>query len=299
MPGGADTDELVLSDSHLPAMFRSADSASLTGQADTVRWSAAQLSLLIAAAVLGTVDLRLGERLNLGDLLAALALMGSLLPAVWLASKGPQRRWYQGRAAAESVKTLAWKYAVRAEPFTDSGSADEKYLERLEEILRSLRELDWTPTVGEQAEITARMRRLRTASLEARRRAYLQGRLDEQYAWYMGKARRFTRLARAWSATAGVATVLGLLGGFLQAFGLIPFDVLGAASAMSAAATAWVQLKQFQPLSAAYLLTSHELLLARARLTHDCNEETWARLCGETEDAISREHTMWLAGRDV
>ncbi|WP_237320727.1 DUF4231 domain-containing protein [Streptomyces sp. JJ36] len=294
-----DTRGLALSGSHLPAMFRSADQASLSGQRDTVRWSAAQLSLLIAAAVLSATDLRAGEHLNVGDLLAAAALTGSLLPAVWLASSVPQRRWYQGRAAAESVKTLAWRYAVRAEPFTDSETADEKYLGRLEEILRSLRDLDWAPAAGEPAEITARMRRLRRAPLEVRQKVYLQGRLDDQYAWYTRRARRFGRLARVWSTAAGVTTALGLLAGFLQGFGLLAFDVLGTASAMSAAATAWVQLKQFQPQSTAYLLTSHELLLARTRLTPDCSEESWARLCGATEDAISREHTMWLARRVV
>ena len=29
----------------------------------------------------------------------------------------PERTWYEGRAVAESVKTLAWRYSVCADPF--------------------------------------------------------------------------------------------------------------------------------------------------------------------------------------
>ena len=31
----------------------------------------------------------------------------------------PERTWYEGRAVAESVKTLAWRYMVRGESFED------------------------------------------------------------------------------------------------------------------------------------------------------------------------------------
>ncbi|WP_196217864.1 DUF4231 domain-containing protein [Streptomyces blattellae] len=108
--------ELILTDDGLPSMFRSADTASLAGQADTVRWSALQLFMLIVGAVLGGVDIKLRNDLDLGALIASIALLASLVPALWLTAKNPQRTWYRGRAAAESLRTLSWKYAVRAEP---------------------------------------------------------------------------------------------------------------------------------------------------------------------------------------
>src|SRR5689334_10249420 len=118
MPGGPS--ELILTDDGLPSMFRSADSASLAGQARTVRWSALQLAMLVMGSVLGGFDVQLGNGLNLGALAAAVALAASLLPALWMTANNPQRAWYRGRAAAESLRTLAWKYAVRAEPFADT-----------------------------------------------------------------------------------------------------------------------------------------------------------------------------------
>ena len=121
--------ELILTDEDLPSMFRSADRTSLSGQADTVRWSALQLTLLIAGSVLGGFDIQLDNGLDVGALVAAVALAASLIPALWLTASNPQRVWYRGRAAAESLRTLAWKYAVRAEPFTGTdASADERLL---------------------------------------------------------------------------------------------------------------------------------------------------------------------------
>ncbi|WP_277820434.1 SLATT domain-containing protein [Streptomyces sp. WAC00263] len=144
------------------------------------------------------------------------------------------------------------------------------------------------------------MRRLRRQPLRVRQHAYLEGRLVAEHAWYTAKARRFTRIARRWTTVAFIATLLGLAGGFVRAFGLLNYDGLGSASAIAAAATAWVQLKQYRPLAAAYSLTSHELLLVKAGLeTLGDDEAQWSRHCSEAEEAISREHTMWLARREA
>ena len=37
----------------------------------------------------------------------------------------PERTWYEGRAVAESVKTLAWRYSVCADPFPKEMSRAE------------------------------------------------------------------------------------------------------------------------------------------------------------------------------
>ncbi|KAF5994163.1 hypothetical protein BOG92_022710 [Streptomyces sp. WAC00263] len=131
--------ELILTDDSLPSMFRSADSASLAGQADTVRWSALQLAMLVIGAILGGVDIKLSNGLDVGAFVAAIALLASLIPALWLTANNPQRTWYRGRAAAESLRTLSWKYAMRAEPFADTDSAaEERLLQDMAAILRDL-----------------------------------------------------------------------------------------------------------------------------------------------------------------
>jgi hypothetical protein len=290
----------VLTDDDLPPMFRSADSASMAGQRNTIAWSALQLALLIVGAVLGGFDIWAGG-LNLGALAAAVSLALSLIPALWLAVGNPQRTWYRGRAAAESVRTLAWKFAVRAVPFAGSDdSAETRLLQDMAAIRRDLRDVGWLAGAGGPSEITDRMRRLRQQPLDVRQQAYVEGRLVAEHSWYSRKAEKFTRSGNLWTAVSVIATAAGLVGGFLRAVGVIDYDGLGSASAVAAAATTWMQLKQFRPLAAAYGLTARELLAVKAGMeTLSADEAEWARRCSEAEDAISREHTMWLARRSA
>ena len=43
-----------------------------------------------------------------------------------MARTSPLTTWYEGRAAAESAKTLAWRYMVRAEPFVTANGRLER-----------------------------------------------------------------------------------------------------------------------------------------------------------------------------
>jgi hypothetical protein len=297
---GADVLVLGLSRNDLPPMYRSASGSSRHGQRRTVRWSAVQLSLLAAGALLGGVDAKISGGVQLGALAAAIALAASLIPAVWLARTNPQRSWYRGRAGAESIKTLVWKYAVRAEPFAGENTrAHERLITGLTQIKRDLSDIGWHPEAGGDTEITQPVRALRGATLSLRRDAYLAGRIDIERWWYRTKARHFARVARWWTAAALVATAVGLAAGFLRAFGVMSYDGLGAASAIAAAATAWLQLKQFRPLTAAYALTADELDAVRAGLVDIDDEAVWAHESHHAEEAISREHTMWLARREA
>ncbi|MEV6023594.1 DUF4231 domain-containing protein [Streptomyces sp. NPDC052036] len=299
MTGGID--ELILTDATLPPMFRSADRASLTGQAETVRWSGVQLGLLVAGAFLGAVDVELHNGIDLGALCAAVALLVSLGPAMLLSINNPQRSWYRGRAAAETLRTLSWKYAVRAEPFAASdAAADERLLRDMADILHGMQDVGWSAGAGEEPEITPAMRRLRAEPLAVRQQVYLQGRLRQQHSWYATKAATCKRMARRWAVLGILATVLGLVGGCLKAFGVLHYDGLGSASAVAATATAVIQLKQYRPLAAAYSLTARELLLVISGLERPLDDEAaWARRCSEAEEALSREHTMWLARREA
>ncbi|GIH02438.1 membrane protein [Rhizocola hellebori] len=279
----------------LPERYRLASDYSMAAQRSTTRWSALQLALLGAGALVGGVDVQLDNGVHLGALAAAVSLTLAMFPAVWLALRNPQRAWYRGRAAAESLKTLAWKYAVRAAPFTDDTDADDRFAADVRALRSDLAEvmLDDDGTA-----ITEPMRRLRAADLPVRRRAYLTDRIDAECDWYQGKAAFYARAARWWIVAAIGATLLGLGAGFLKAFGFVSYDGLGAASAIAAAATAWMQLKQYRPLAAAYALTCRELGAVRQQLTEVTGEQMWALAAASAEEAISREHTMWIARRE-
>ncbi|MCG6499591.1 DUF4231 domain-containing protein [Kitasatospora sp. A2-31] len=288
----------------LPALFWTADSASLQGQRRSVLLSAWELVLLVAAAGFGSAD---GEPWAWS---AAVAYLGAIGLAVVISRQNPQGLWYEGRAAAESVKTLAWKFAVRADAFQPPPrtlpDAEGLYSFQLGRVLNAFRgsRAVGAAAEGPDAPITAAMRGLRDQPLAVRREVYLRERILVQHDWYRSKARYCAR-AGFWTGVLGVVLPgLGLVLAVLRAMGGFGYDALGTVSAVAASVTAWAQLRQYRPLAAAYGLAADELELIRDQLARlDLGaadaEEVWARLARDAEDAVSREHTTWQARREV
>lgn len=289
-PGG-------LSREDLPELYRSASDYSKHGQRANVALSAVQLVLLGGGALLGAVDLRFSNGVHLGAIAAAIALSLALIPAAVLTVRHPQRQWYLGRIFAESVKTLSWQYAVRAGALSTMDDPDRLLTEQIGQLHERFQQV---PDLAQDAPLaTHAMRDLRAAELDVRRTAYLSGRIEADARWYSDRATRYARAARWWSVLAIAATAIGLIFGLLNAFGVIVYDGLGAASAIAAAATAWLQLKQYRPLGAAYLMAARQLQSLRTPLTLARTEEEWAVAAARAEEAIATEHSMWLVRREV
>jgi hypothetical protein len=287
----------LLDNRGLPSAFRAADGVSLNAQQRAVRERATQLVLLLLAAVAGAFSWRVSGGFDVAAGLAAILFALALVLERVLATGNPERTWYRGRAGAESVKTLAWKYSVGGDPFlaTDP-NADSRFLAAVRNVKRGLEDLDWGSDVGEQ--ITEEMQRVRNSSLEERRRIYQLGRIDDQRAWYTAKAANARKQARRWSVVIAVTTASGLIGAVAKSVSLFNVDALGVASAFAAAATAWTQLKQYDSLASAYTVAANDLRLVSERLAETHDEQSWARLVTDAENAISREHTMWVARRN-
>jgi hypothetical protein len=118
MAGGGPPTDPISEQRLLPDVFRLADGASLLGQRRSislVRW---ELVLLIGAAALAALG-------RAGSWAAAAGYLAAAVLAALLTRQQPQSLWYEGRAAAESVKTLVWKYAVRADPPSLPGDGQE------------------------------------------------------------------------------------------------------------------------------------------------------------------------------
>jgi hypothetical protein len=227
----------------------------------------------------------------------------ALVVEVFLLRTRPERTWYEGRAAAESVKTLTWRYAVGGDPFgidrRSPREIDELFLQRLEDILSVLRDLDLSPLVGPGAPITASMRKTRAASLQDRRTTYETGRINDQQSWYQAKADWNSRRAERWSFMMVTVESLGMIAAIMKATGQLRLDLLGFAGTIVAAIAAWLQMKQHQALAKAYTVASLELANVRARVTWPATEQDWSRFVADAEDAISREHRLWKASHGV
>ena len=95
----------------MPAVYAFASKASAKGQNRFKRLTWLALFLLVLAAGGGVVD-----RPWAGWASAAAFLASIVLTALASYEKS-QRAWYDGRAAAESAKSIVFKYAVGGEPF--------------------------------------------------------------------------------------------------------------------------------------------------------------------------------------
>ncbi len=287
-----------MKDADLPALFAAADRLSLAGQATSVRGTSAYLVLLLIAAGGGLVDWEVRDgAINVGGAVSVLAFASSLVMGFFFVQRRPEARWYRARAAAESAKTLAWKYAVGGAPFpVGVPDPDGLLVRRLSEVVGTMRDLGLPPPDG-GAQITAAMRRLRADTPERRRQAYLRGRIDDQCSWYSKKALVNDRRGRQWAITSSLLLLTGLVCGAARALGFTDLDLLGLLAAAAASAAAWAQLRQHRTLAASYGTAAQELALTRPLLERVVGEDDWARAVSDAEEAISREHATWIARR--
>jgi hypothetical protein len=259
-----------------------------------------RLGALLVAAFGGALTLTTAGGFQIGGGLAFLAFACALGAELFLGTTSPLTTWYEGRAAAESAKTLAWRYMVRAEPFeVDSPDVDKQFLAQTYSLLQDLRSISLGTGEPDAHQISDKMRQVRALDFDERRQVYLADRIADQQRWYSEKARWNDRRARRWVLVSIVLEIAGLLGGAFKAFGWISFDLLGFLAASAGGVMAWIEGKQHRNLATAYGIASQELASIATELPTLNNEEHWASFVGQAEEAISREHTLWRASRGL
>lgn len=283
------------------SIFTMTDQASLRGQNRHLRMLRFELGTVIAGAFLGAIDDRTPRVISAIAFVLAIVMRASRLAG------NPVGDWHQGRAAAESVKTLCWRYAVCANPFgrqLDDAAVDREFVQRLDEILGQVSGLHVMPPAEQEDEqITPWMRATRALSLAERQELYKTARIDDQRRWYAAKARSASVNSQRWGvgvllleclAAAMAVASLSEMDGFGK---VVPGTLLGVLASLIAAATAWTQARQFGNLAAAYTIAHQELTSIRGLLARPLEEGQWSEFVDSAEGAISREHTMWRAAR--
>jgi hypothetical protein len=288
-----------IEDKDLPVLFHSADGASLDAQRSFIRATRWRLGLAVAAAVCAAFagKLKLHDHLLL-SYAAAVAFVCALAIEVWLLTDRPEETWYDGRALAESAKTLAWRFAVGGNPFAHRDPKAEEYLEQqLAELLEDAPNTRILPT--DSPGVSARLRSLRKASLDVRMETYVTGRVLDQQHWYATKARYNEKAGERWKQALIAIELIGAVAAVLQALEIIDVDLTSIASTFIGIGVAWLAVKQHDQLARAYSFASHELSIVRSKLDGKMSEADWAVAVAEAEEAISREHTMWRASHVV
>lgn len=285
-----------LPDSAMPGLFQGADRLSVAAQNRFLFASRARLVLVVVAAAAGVLTVPV-PAFDVAALITALALAGAVLAEGWLLRDRPERSWYDGRALAESAKTLTWRYAVGAMPFedVDDPAAEQRFAHDLAQLLRDAPTAGITPAAGPA--ISDEVRWLRAAPLAERQASYLRHRIDHQVSWYASRSEWNDRRARGWRIVLLVVEVAGVGVALLRLVEVIDLDLAGIVAALVAAGAAWLATKQHENLARAYAFAATELGLVRTRLVAAGSPLDWAREVADAEEAVSREHTMWRASR--
>ena len=284
----------------LPLLYRSASHTSQTAQRRFLAALQLRLGGLLGAVVGATLTAWTVAGVNVGGLVAFVSFAVALAAELYVAINRPERTWYESRAAAESVKTLAWRYMVRGESFAniDDPEADRVLQREITGILNGL-DLELGGVEAHGPQITEAMRTIRRSDYQTRRDLYLAERIRAQEQWYSRKQDWNAHRGHQWLIATIVFEFLGLLGGAVWAFTEISFDFIGVFAAIAATITAWTQAKQYQTLATAYGITAQELSMELSEAELVTTEADWADFVGESEEAISREHTLWRASRGL
>lgn len=279
-----------------PALFKAAESESGESQKLFFRARAAELASLTAAAALALIPIdwagRAGPILTVVMFVVALGVQASRV------GSRAERRWYDARAAAESIKSASWQYAVGGEAFRISDAqADTVFIERLRAALQGLKHLNFGAARADCATATESMRRVRQSGQAERFQTYREHRVAEQVEWYKNKADWNRQRSRLFAGMTIGVEILALVLGLLRVTGSVDVDLLGVAAAAAAGLVAWSQAKNYSLLAESYAVTSHEILLVADSMKADVTEEAWAQSVHDAEAAFSREHTLWSARR--
>ncbi len=289
-----------------PALFSASDKASLGAQAAHLRIIRVQLLLLVLAAVTGRIAGAVeNPYYRLLSVVTAVFLAIALVLMWILRTKRYEKVWFDCRAVAESVKTTTWRYMMLAPPYDsgkDDADVDAKFLRDLGEIRGARPGVDahLAGLASGATQISDSMRKTRVLPLDERKDVYLSGRLLDQKNWYEGKARTNRSSASAWFWTVAALQMVGLILAIFQTgprpWLINPVPLL---MTLAAALVAWTQVKRHDELTQSYAMAAQELSALESLAQHVSDLKSFQEFVTQVEETISREHTMWVARREI
>lgn len=278
-----------------PGIFQAADQLSKRAQGRFFRALFSNLVLLVCASFLSILNY---HHWGLAWL-QVIVLLGALGLSIYLAATKPERMWYSARAVAESVKTLAWRYVSKAEPFFE-GDARALFYNKLRMVIMQNKHVaDKLISHLEDPNITQSMMDLRAKSLEERKAAYIDFRISDQLIWYSKKAKINQNRSHVYF---GLLIFVNMIAIALSAarikFVGSPYFSADVFIAIAASLLSWMQAKRFSELSASYALAAHEINIIKGQTYELLDDQRFSIFVGDTENAFSREHTQWIARKD-
>lgn len=286
-----------------PNYYQAADNISIKSQKAYLNIIRVDLISMIIAALLAIYSFQdVNQKFWIYCFTGFFLLVGLILTIV-LKSKKYEDVWYQGRALAESSKTLTWRFITCAEYFEQSLSLNtvkERFIERIREVANEFKDLSASmdSKILNQEIITSKMLEVRNLSMNERKEYYIKNRIEDQQDWYSKKAEWNKGRYNFWfwiilaSQFFAIVSVVILMNNPDS-----NWNIVGLLTTIASSAISWLQIKQHQEQKQAYTTASEELNFIK-ELSYNVNSENQlSEFILDSENAISREHTLWLAQR--
>lgn len=282
-----------------PQLYRTADSLSLSYQKRHYLLLLAYLLLLIIGVVLSFVD-------GCTSIKITSIVVFIFSAGLYLVSKliNPVSLWYNGRAVAESVKSMTWKWMMSANPYNSQrlGTPSTDFTNDLQKLLKencivflhfNNKDTDAFYTISDK------MRAVREASSIQKLEFYNKQRVNEQFRWYKNKSKQKKSFYIILSSIVGIcylSIIILMIIDVSLPNTLYPIEIL---SIITTAIISWIEAKKYNELSSAYGLAMHDIsLIKKEKLEGQVGENAVAEYVLNSETAFSREHTQWKARKN-
>jgi len=290
---------------HYPALYTASDAASLAAQRTYFWLLRTQLASFILSSIGSALAVAAPKSARTMFATATAVVLALTLILLWISRwRRDEKIWFDCRAIAESVKTATWRYMMRSPPFDDQNlsGVERRFLDELNEIRQA------RPNIGPHlvragatgAEVTAEMRTCRAMPLDERKRFYVTHRVRDQKTWYEKKCNDNQQQARQWFWVVAILQFAALALAIVQvAYAPPPVNLISLLMTLAASSVAWSQAKRHEDLVEPYALAAQELSSLEALAEHMVDEPSFKEFVTQTEESVSREHTMWCARRNI
>ncbi|MBC6995880.1 DUF4231 domain-containing protein [Neolewinella lacunae] len=284
-----------------PALFRTCDSYSMAAQRKYIFWFRFELLLLVTGGVVGTLDIENEQYGKYIAILAAALFLGGLVVSFYRKFEKLEDSWYIGRALAESIKSVTWRYAVKGEPFEETiENVDSIFRKMMREFIDENKEfIKGNIPEDNMHAVSPKMKEIRNSSFEDRKTTYLSERVNDQLSWYRRKSNYNKKKKDVFFGFTVIAYSLAIVTHLILISDNTFLNVTSIFATVVGCLISWTTMKKYQELSQSYAVTAHEISLILESGAEINNQEDFYAFVGDAEAAFSREHTLWLARRDV
>lgn len=286
--------------SKYPALYQAANDASLKHQHVYTTLMSINLAMMITGVLLTILRLQFPNTSIAIYMISTLILIAGMIITLVLKFKKFEDVWYQGRALAESVKTLTWRFISCSEGFEVIKSMDESkkyFLDKIEELQTQFKNYTqhFDSTTLLLPNISEEMILLRSKSFDERKKYYSEKRIEDQKKWYSTKAEYNRKRQNFWFIIVLVSQFLAICASlYLTLNPSSTWNLVGLFTTIASVGIAWNQLKQHQDHKQAYITAAFELQLINEKAASIKLENEFSKYVLDSENAISREHTLWL-----